>query len=39
MDDEQDSEWHVPVGVWLSAGLGLLCWLVAALLVWKALGR
>ncbi len=42
MIDEHEDEtplWHVPPFVWLTVGLGLLCWLVAAAIVWKLIGR
>jgi len=38
-DHDDESAWHVPPFVWLTLGLGLLCWLAAALIVWKLVSR
>jgi hypothetical protein len=39
IDDEDESQWHVPPFVWLTVGGGLAVWLVAAVIVWKLVSR
>jgi len=31
--------WRVPWGVWIALGFALVFWLIAVLLVWRAISR